>query len=409
MQIDRYQKRDSVLILLFSISIGVTALIVERIKKITGSSLVSDEGVFLAYAHYLAGRNISGVELDHLNGYGPFYWVQCLLLVFPASILNRLGIPGLESLRLIVWACGLVVFLYLITLARLANRSQIQFVILFFCLFPIGNMVRFFGIKDMVTAATLLLVSVLVQHEIANQSYKIKPSRSMIKIISLCMVLFFIQNNFILIFVVTMLVVAILKRSFFLAITAFILSLNFVVFTFIFRTLQQVNSEERTALLPTNRITTIEATKGGAFIPENNFHLPHDIVINLPKEIVINLPQAVSIENSKIFHLFYFNLSSLLSGLATIEGIAWLIAATILLMRILHQKEFLADRLFVLTLPVVSFFGILVYDENFGTFLRHRSSLLPIFLYAILSTQSFTFKYGKFAFLPRGHRLYRRV
>ena len=365
MQFDRYQKHESALILLYSISIGVTALIVERIKRITGSSLVSDEGVFLAYVHYLAGRNISGVELDHLNDYGPFYWVQCLLLVFPASILNRLGIPGLESLRLIVWACGAVVFLYLIRLARLENKGEIQFVILFFCLFPIGNMVRFFGIKDMVTAATLLFVCVLVQHEITNQSYKIKPSRSMIKIISLCMVFFFIQNNFILLFVLTILVIAILKKSFFLAITAFILSLNFVVFTFIYRTLQQVNSEERISILPTNRITTIEATKGGAFIPENNFHLPQEIMINLPHEIVINLPQVNSIENSKIFHLFYFNLGSLLSGLATIEGIAWLIAVTILVMRILRQKEFLADRLFVLTLPVVSFFGILIYDTYF--------------------------------------------
>ncbi len=409
MHFDRLKKRESVLILLYSISIGVTGLIVERIKRMTGSSLVSDEGVFLAYVHYLAGRDISGMELEHLNDYGPFYWVQCLLLVYPASILNRLGINALESLRIVVWVCGGIVFLYLMRLNRLQSKSDIHFVILFFCLFPVGSMIRFFGIKDMVTAATLLFVCVLVQREIAKQTCKENQVKTMIKITSLCMIFFFIQNNFIPIFVLTMMLVAVLKKSFFVFNTALLLALKFVAFTFFYRSLQQVNSEERISILPTNRITTLEATKGGAFVPESNFHLPQQIVINLPQEIVINLPQIVSIENSKIFHLFYFNVDSLLSGLATIEGIAWLIIVTILVKRILQQKQFLTDKLFVLALPVVSFFGILIYDENFGTFLRHRCSLLPIFLYAILSTQSFNVKYDKFAFLLRGRRLYRKA
>lgn len=393
MQRLRVPKRNLFFVIVYFLSIGITASVVERINYITGSNLVSDEGVFLAYSHFLASQPISGIGLEHINGYGTFYWIQCFLLVFPASILNRLGIDGVESLRIVVWACGLIVFLYLIRTARLQDKRELLLICYFFCLFPVGSMIRFFGLKDMVTASALLLVIVTVKNEFNDETYKIKRIQSVVKLTAICTILFFIQNSFIPIIALAILITATIKKSVALNISALILFLIYTVLNFFFKVLQDNDEDEIFSILPTEKVTSLESSQGGTFIPKS----------------AIKLPEDFSFENNKILHLFYFNLDTPLSILVTIEGLAWLTLICILALRLMQYRQMEKEKLFVVAFPLLSFFGVLFYDENFGTFLRHRSSLLPVFFYAILVTQKIDFRYGKFFFLRRGHKIDRKV
>ena len=70
------------IVLFYASTLFMTGLIVQEIKKLSGITLVSDEGVFLAYSHYLAGISLSELEQQHFAGYGQFYWIKCFFLVF---------------------------------------------------------------------------------------------------------------------------------------------------------------------------------------------------------------------------------------------------------------------------------------------------------------------------------------
>ena len=107
---------------------------IQEIEKFSGITLVSDEGIFLAYSHYLAGISLSELEQQHLAGYGQFYWIKCFFLVFPASLLNRVGITGVESLRLVIWILGAFTSLALFKLAKRNCVNQINVLIFYFLL-----------------------------------------------------------------------------------------------------------------------------------------------------------------------------------------------------------------------------------------------------------------------------------
>ena len=85
-------------------SIISTYILDGLIRENTGVSLVSDEGIYLAYSHMLSGTELTDLEQQHVSGYGKFYWLRCLPPVFPASLLNRIGIESKCALNIPVTA-----------------------------------------------------------------------------------------------------------------------------------------------------------------------------------------------------------------------------------------------------------------------------------------------------------------
>lgn len=398
-------RKDLSYFLFYAVYLAFIFVAIERIKSLTGSSLVADEGVFLSYVHQLSGKPLSTIEMQHINGYGPIYWVQCLLLVFPAAILNKVGIEGVTSLRIVVWIMGALCFYLLSRIARVKQCKESLVLLIGFALFPVGNMIRFFGLKDMVTGTLLLLVVFLISNEILRNKHMSQPVKTCVRLNLICTTFFFIQNNFILIFILTFLILFLLKRGRIWLFSGLILSFNFLVLNLIFRNIQSsaneslakqisgITSTSTLELLPIQKITTLKGNAGGTFIPESLIKFPDFLIHNPPTQ------------SNKLFHLIYVNLSNPLSILVSLESIFWLISLFTIFTYIKLKRNLSTNQVFMVSVCLISFFSILLYDENFGTYLRHRSALVPTFIFTFILLKESGIKYGMFSLLPRDRKV----
>ncbi len=415
----------------------MTGFIVQEIKKLSGITLVSDEGVFLTYSHYLAGISLSELEQQHLAGYGQFYWIKCFFLVFPASLLNRMGITGVESLRLVVWLLGAITCLVLFKLAKKNGVSQLNVLIFYFCAFPLGAMIRFFGIKDSLVSSLLLLLFVYIGKVVSDDKFQVNQTQKSVGLTLGISSFFFIQHNFVLILCISLFLTAVLKRKMFLAFSSVSGIVIYVVLSLSVNQLSY-NTFKSSPIIDASKIFSTKSIPGGSLIPEsiiqNNApettiqnNAPESIIQNNAPETTIqnnapettiqnnapettiqnNAPETTiqnnapeltinesvnpqsSILNTKILHLFYINFSNTLSIIVSLEGLVWLVILVILLRTFSKFRVYPTEIVLLVSIVLLSYLGILMYDENFGTFLRHRSLLAVATIYCLLRIRKF--------------------
>ena len=58
--------------LIYVLSIFSTYILDRQIRENAGVSLVSDEGIYLAYSHMMSGTQLSDLEQQHISGYGKY-------------------------------------------------------------------------------------------------------------------------------------------------------------------------------------------------------------------------------------------------------------------------------------------------------------------------------------------------
>ena len=371
---------EYLIVLFYASTLFMTGLIVQEIKKLSGITLVSDEGVFLAYSHYLAGISLSELEQQHFNGYGQFYWIKCFFLVFPASLLNRVGITGVESLRLVVWLFGAFICLVLFKLAKKNGVSQLNLLIFYFCAFPLGAMIRYFGIKDSLVSGLLLLLFVYIGKVVSDDKFQVNHIQQSVGLTLAISSFFFIQHNFVLILCISFLLTAVLKRKLFLA---FVSVGGIVIYAVLSLSVNQLsgNTSKSTQIIDVSNILSTKSIPGGSLIPESFVQsiAPDSIIQNIVPNIL----------NTKIFHLFYLNFSNVLSTIVSLEGLVWLVILLFLLRTLSRFRVYPTEIVLLVSLSLLSYLGILMYDENFGTFLRHRSLLAVATIYCLLRIRNY--------------------
>lgn len=353
---------------IYLLSILSTYFLDAQIRENAGVSLVSDEGIYLAYSHMLAGSELSDLEQQHISDYGKFYWLRCLPLVFPASLLNRVGIEGIVSLRIIVWIIGFTGF-YLFYKNSKSSKSRINTLsAIYFFLFPLGHMIRFFGIKETIISTNILLFFILVNKYYSKDlhpSHLIKNVGSRYILITALSFLF-LQSYYVLVIVLTFAVFSIIYRSAYSAGLSITLFIAYLMFKLLSAQLVP-NSDINIDITPTKRIIDIQASSGQSFIPKSViYQVP--VFLDNPKEL-------------KYLHLFYFNFSEMLSSLVSLESIMWLLLLGILTLKFLRLRRNDSPSQVILFMLCLISAGILVYDENLGTYLRHRDQILLSVLY----------------------------
>ncbi len=397
----------------------MTGFVVQEIKKLSGITLVSDEGVFLTYSHYLAGISLSELEQQHLAGYGQFYWIKCFFLVFPASLLNRVGIIGVESLRLVVWLFGAITCLVLFKLAKKNGVNQLNVLIFYFCAFPLGAMIRFFGIKDSLVSSLLLLLFVYIGKVVSDDKLQVNQTQKTVGLTLGISSFFFIQHNFVLILCISLFLTAVLKRKMFLA---FVSVSGIVIYVVLSLSVNQLsyNKFESSPIIDASKIFSTKSVPGGSLIPESIIQnsapettiqnsapettiqnsapettiqnsAPETTIQNSAPELTVNesVNPESSILNTKILHLFYINFSNILSTIVSLEGLVWLVILVILLRTFSKFRVYPTEIVLLVSIILLSYLGILMYDENFGTFLRHRSLLAISTIYCLLRIRNF--------------------
>lgn len=378
---------EYIIVLFYASTLFITGLIVQEIKKLSGITLVSDEGVFLAYSHYLAGISLSELEQQHFAGYGKFYWIKCFFLVFPASLLNRVGITGVESLRLVIWIFGAFTCLALFKLAKRNGVNQFNVLIFYFCAFPLGAMIRYFGIKDSLVSGLLLLLFVYIGKVVSDNEFQVNHIQKSVGLTLAISSFFFIQHNFVLILCISLFLTAALKRKLFLA---FVSVGGVVIYGVLSLSVNQLSGDtsKSTQIIDVSNILSTKAVRGGSLIPESFLQniAPESIIQNIVPEFMVkeSVNQQSSIINTKIFHLFYINFSNILSTIVSLEGLVWLVILIFLIRTLSRFRVYPTEIVLLVNLILLSYFGILMYDENFGTFLRHRSLLAVATIYCLL-------------------------
>jgi hypothetical protein len=387
----RSHKYQALTILLYVCTLFITGLIVSEIKTLTGVSLVSDEGVFLTYSHYLAGISLTEIEQQHFAGYGKYYWIKCFFLVFPASLFNRVGITGIESLRLVVWIFGAIACLMLLQFARKSGFNQTKVLALYFCAFPLGAMIRYSGIKDTIVSSFLLFFFIYVGKRLPATKFEPSQMKYVLPLVFGVTSFFFIQHNFVPILCISFFLISALKRNFFLFFTSVCSILVYAALSLSF-SLLSVNQVKSNEIIDVSNILSVKSVPGASLIPES-------IVGNIvPKSIVGNIvpeflsPQykdeQPSVFSTKIIHLFYVNFSSLLSAVVTFEGLVWLIVLVLLVQLLLNFRNYPTEVVLLGMFCFLAYVGILLYDENFGTFLRHRSQLTVVAIYCLIRAKN---------------------
>jgi hypothetical protein len=384
-------KGEFVIVLIYASTLFVSGMIVQEIRKLSGISLVADEGVFLTYSHYLAGISLSEIELQHFAGYGQFYWIKCFLLVFPASLLNRIGITGVESLRLVVWIFGAFTCLALLKLAKKENVNHLKVLVFYFCAFPLGAMIRYSGIKDTVVSGILLFLFISIRKLALINKFETKDLKYYLGIVLGITSFFFIQHNFIPILCVSFLFVAVLKRKAFLAFVSIGTIIIYLILSLSVNLLSK-DSSDLIEILDVSNILSAKSVPGGSLIPESLIQsiAPESFIQSIVPEFMIqdSVDQQPNVLNTKIFHLFYINFSNSLSTIVSLEGLIWLIILVFLLRTLSKFRSYPTEVVMLVSICLLSFFGILMYDENFGTFLRHRSQLAVATIYCLLRIRS---------------------
>jgi hypothetical protein len=401
----KLRKGELLIILIYASTLFATGVIVQEIRKLTGISLVADEGVFLTYSHYLAGLSLTEIEQQHFAGYGQFYWIKCFFLVFPGSLVNRIGITEVESLRLVVWIFGAFTCLALLRLAKRNNVNHLKVLFVYLGAFPLGAMIRYSGIKDSIVSGLLLLLFIFIGKIALIDKFQLKVTKHYIGIVLVITSFFFIQHNFIPILCASFLLVAALKRKVFLA---YVSIGAIVIYGFLSLSVGMLskNTSDSIEILDFSNILSVKSVPGGSLIPESFVQriapesfvqriAPESFVQSIVPDFMIQQPvnqQAVNQQpillNAKIFHLFYINFSNFLSAIVSFEGLVWLVILVFLIRALSKFKSYPTEVVMLVSICLLSYFGILMYDENFGTFLRHRSQLAVATIYCLLRIRS---------------------
>ena len=387
----KFGKGEFAIVLFYASTLLVTGIIVQEIRKLSGISLVADEGVFLTYSHYLAGISLNEIELQHFAGYGQFYWIKCFFLVFPASLLNRVGITGVESLRLVVWIFGVFTCLALLKLAKRNNVNHFKVLVFYFCAFPLGAMIRYSGIKDTLVSGLLLFLFISIRKLALISKFEIKDAKYSVGIVLGITSFFFIQHNFIPILCVSFLLAAVLKRK---AILAFVSISTMVIYVILSLSVNLLSKDTSDSLeiLDVSNILSVKSVRGGSLIPESFIQsiAPESFIQSIVPEFMFqqSVDQQPNVLNTKIFHLFYINFSNALSTIVSFEGLVWLVLLVFLLRTLSKFRSYPTEVVILVSICSLSYLGILMYDENFGTFLRHRSQLAVATIYCLLRIRS---------------------
>ena len=383
---------EYVIVLFYASTLFMTGLIVQEIKRFSGITLVSDEGVFLTYSHYLAGISLSELEQQHFAGYGQFYWIKCFFLVFPASLLNRVGVTGVESLRLVIWIFGAFTCLALLKLAKKSGVNQLNVLIFYFCAFPLGAMIRYFGIKDSLVSGLLLLLFVYIGKVVSDDKFQVKHIQKSVGLALAISSFFFIQHNFVPILCISLLLTAALKRKLFLAFVSFGGIVTYVVLSL---SVNQLSGEtsKLTQIIDVSNIVSPKTVQGESLIPESILQTfaPEFIIQNIVPESMVkeSVYQQSSILITKVFSVFYINFSNILTTIVSLEGLVWLAILMFLLRTLSRFRVYPTEIVLLISFIVLSYLGILMYDENFGTFLRHRSLLAVATIYCLLRIRNY--------------------
>ena len=176
----------------------------------------------------------------------------------------------------------------------------------------------------------------------------------------------FLQSYYVLVIVLTFAVFSIIYRSAYSAGLSITLFIAYLMFKLLSAQLVP-NSDINIDITPTKRIIDIQASSGQSFIH---------------KSVIYQVP--VFLDNHKelkYLHLFYFNFSEMLSSLVSLESIMWLLLLGILTLKFLRLRRNDSPSQVILFMLCLISAGILVYDENLGTYLRHRDQILLSVLY----------------------------
>jgi len=363
-------------------SIISTHILDGQIRENTGVSLVSDEGIYLAYSHMLSGSNLSDLEQQHIAGYGKFYWIRCFPLVFPASLLNRIGIDGVLSLRMVVWVIGFLGFYIFYTYSKKEKGNANGLAAIYFFLFPIAHMVRFFGIKETLISTNFLLFCVLL-NRFYNKDLRLACLVRNVgsRYIFLTAISFlFLQSYYVLIIIFTFVIFSIFHKSLYLIAMSAGLFAIYLIFNFVSIQLAP-NSDLKLDIVPTQRITSNEASSGQSFVPRSVISQAPAFLDSKLENLTGSKPAPDVMTNLKYLHLLYFNSSSSLSSLVSLESIMWLILLGMLTFKFIRLRRINSSSQIILLMLCFVSAGILLYDENFGTYLRHRDQILLAVLY----------------------------
>jgi hypothetical protein len=118
--------------------------------------------------------------------------------------------------------------------------------------------------------------------------------------------------------------------------------------------------------------------------------VPETLVGNIVPEFLVPkfIDQQPNILSTKVIHLLYINFSSLFSTIVSFEGFVWLIVLILLLKLILNFRIYSTEVVLLGMICFLAYIGILLYDENFGTFLRHRSQLTVAAIYCLIRARN---------------------
>jgi len=368
--------------IIYILAIISTYIVDGQIRKNTGVSLVSDEGIYLAYSHMLSGTNLSDLEHQHIAGYGKFYWVRCFPLVFPASLLNRIGVDGVLSLRIVVWVVGLLGFYIFYKNSNKEKGNTNVTAAIYFFLFPIAHMGRFFGIKEILISTNFLLFCVLLNRYYTKDlspSYLIRNIGSRYIFFTATSFLF-LQSYYVLIIAFTFAVFSVFHKSWYLIVMSAGIFSVYLIFNLISIQLAP-NSDLKLDIVPTQRITNNEASSGQSFIPKSVISQAPAFLDTKLENLTGSKPKTEVTRDLKFLHLLYFNFSGSLSSLVSLESIMWLFLLGMLAFKFLRLRRINHSSQIILIMLCFVSAGILLYDENFGTYLRHRDQILLAILY----------------------------
>jgi hypothetical protein len=343
--------------------------LVSKIQQKMNRLLVSDEGVYYAYVTKFNNVAVSDWALDHLSIYGSNYWITSSLLILPAAILNFFQLDALVSLRITAFIFGFFTFYLVLQSTKNYKRRNFFIVVISILFFPSANLIRLFGIKDIVISFFLTTVSyfILNNKNSGKSKSQISYQRNFdLKIFSLVFLFIFIQPLigivlYILFSFKSLLIFRIKETTYSFIFLFFYLVLYFQIINN--RSTLYTDGNFDFSTFVENRLS-LNSYGDNSFIGGNNLTF---------------------LETSKFGHLIYFDTSSLFSTLITIESICWFILILTCLWNLknsftlkLYRKS---NELFVFLILLTLYTLFLIYDDNMGTFLRHRSILLfPFFL-----------------------------
>lgn len=375
--------------IVYFLSIVCSYFVLIPMQGINNISLVSDEGVYIAYSHLLAGFNLLGWEQELIVDYGTNYWMSSLFLLLPSSFLNRIGIEGVLSLRITVWLIGYLGFYLFLKNCRWRNRSKAFLTFAYLGLFPMGLVIRYFGLKDTIISTLLISIIVVVQKSIPLLEKNLReiPKKKLSVITIMGCSLIFIESYYVLLISTSFVLVSIIRKKVSYLFIASVLFIVFALFQFGEIAIQQRDSSASTIeKIGIERfIDPKNVTASGQFVPLSKSFIQLDESEELD-------PIEGSIWMGRIGLLTYFNLSTVPAIVLSIESAFWLILLFYFLFRCLFIWRLDARFQFPLILILISNVAILLYENNFGTYVRHRDQLLlsAILLFSQLSPRKFS-------------------